>query len=61
MKYLEAVEIIKNINNKNYTNEQKGLAIHTAIIQFNYHNGITKEDFLNCIKFLFPLAFNVEE
>ena len=58
MKLSKAIAIFMQIENEEYSAEEKGTAIY-EVLKMSTHNGITKYTMLRVIKFLFELAFDV--
>ena len=54
-----AYAICKSINDCNEPDEEKGLAIYT-MMNMETHNGITKQELLEIIRYLHGLCFEVE-
>ena len=55
-----AYAICKSIDNCNRSDEDKGLAIH-MMLNMETHNGITKQELLEIIRYLHGLCFEVTE
>lgn len=51
-----AYAIFKNINSDQFTDEEKGEAIE-KVANMETHNGVTKDDMLGVIKYLWDLCF----
>lgn len=60
MRLGDAIRIFADIDNKEYTDEQKGAAI-LAVIGMETHNSIKKTAMLKVIRYLLNLAFEVPE
>lgn len=54
----KAYAICKNIEAAKATDEEKGLAIH-HMLQMPTHNGITKNELLNIIRYLHGMCFEM--
>lgn len=55
-----AYKIFKEIESKDYDIQEKGEAIY-EVSKMATHNGITKNEMLNVIKFLLSLAYDLPE
>lgn len=60
MKLSKAWAIFKNINDDFYSDEEKGLAIY-MVCSAETHNSIRKDELLDVIRWLLPLAFELPE
>ncbi len=55
----KACAIFKNINANNISDDDKALAIYT-VMNMPTHNGITKADFLEVVKWLWNKDYEME-
>lgn len=60
MKISKAINIIKSIDNDQFTEDEKALAIY-EVLKMPTHMSITKDDSLNVTKYLFNLIYEVVE
>ena len=60
MKFGKAYAIFARIDSPDYTDEEKGAAIHT-ILKMETHNSVPKVAMLKVIGYLLHLAFDVPE
>ena len=60
MKFGKAYAIFARIDSPDYTDEEKGAAIHT-ILETETHNSVTKAAMLKVIDYLLHLPFDVLE
>lgn len=55
-----AMFIFININDKDFTDEEKVMAIY-RVLQMPTHNSITKSDMLKALNWLWHSAYEIEE
>lgn len=60
MNISKACAIIKNINANNISDDDKALAIY-IVMNMATHNGITKAEFLETVKWLWNRSYEVSE
>lgn len=60
MNISKACAIIKNINANNISDDDKALAIY-IVMNMATHNGITKAEFLEAVKWLWNRSYEVSE
>lgn len=60
MRIKNACAIFKNIQNDNYTDEEKAVAV-CEVLKMETHNGITKEEMLSVIEYLILFNFFVKD
>lgn len=56
MTFKQAYEIFKNLESTEYTGLQKSIAIK-MVMNAPTHNGVTKDDLVNAVKFIWHLFF----
>lgn len=55
-----AVAIFNNINNEQFADEEKALAVYD-VMNMPTHNGVTKESAFKVIRYLWDMIFEIEE
>lgn len=56
----KAYAIFRQLDSKEYTLKEKGFAIH-QVLDLATHNGITKVELLNALRWLWNLCFEIEQ
>ena len=60
MKFGKAYAIFARIDSPDYTDEEKGAAIHT-ILKMETHNSVTKASMLKVLRWLLEFSFEIKE